>query len=124
MERGIFEQEILPLMQNAMIIRIAEIEVFPEYISDYLSAARNVGVESVRSEPGVICIFPMQMKNDKCQIRIIEIYHNQTAYESHLKTPHFQTYKQSTLHMVKSLKLHDLIPLDALSMSLIFEKMK
>ena len=123
-ERGIFEQEIMPLIQNAMLIRIAEIKVYPEYISDYLSAARNVGTESVRSEPGVVCFFPMQMKEDKCQIRIIEIYHNQAAYESHLKTPHFQTYKQSTLHMVKSLKLHDQIPLDAPSMSLIFEKMK
>lgn len=123
-ERGIFEQEILPLIQNAMIIRIAEIEVYPEYISDYLSAARNVGAESVSREPGVVCIFPMQMKEDKCQIRIIEIYRSQEAYESHLKTPHFLTYKQGTLHMVKSLKLHDHIPLDAPSMNLIFEKMK
>ncbi len=107
-----------------MIVRIAEIEVYPKFLSDYLSAARNVGAESVRREPGVVCIFPMQMKEDSCQIRIIEIYRSQAAYESHLKTPHFLTYKQGTHHMVKSLKLQDQIPLDAPSMSLIFEKMK
>ena len=123
-ERNIFEQEILPKIHKAMIVRIAEIEIYPEFLSDYLSAARNVGAESVRREPGVVCIFPMQMKEDSCQIRIIEIYRSQAAYESHLKTPHFLTYKQGTLHMVKSLKLQDQIPLDAPSMSLIFEKMK
>ena len=52
-ERSIFEQEILPLIeQKTMIVRIAEIEVYPEYLKDYLKAARNVGSESVRKEPG------------------------------------------------------------------------
>ena len=123
-ERNIFEQEILPNIQKAMIVRIAEIEVYPDCLSDYLAAAKNVGAESVRNEPGVVCIFPMQMKDDSCQIRIIEIYRSQAAYENHLKTPHFQTYKQGTLHMVKSLRLNDQIPLDASSMGCIFEKMK
>ena len=122
--RHIFEQDIKPLIQKAMIVRIAEIEVHPEYLADYLTAAKDVGAMSVRREPGVVCIFPMQMEEDSCQIRIVEIYRSKAAYEHHLTTPHFLTYKQSTLHMVKSLKLHDQNPLDAASMSLIFKKME
>ena len=34
-----------------------------------------------------------------------------TAYETHLKTPHFQKYKQGTLEMVKDLELTDTTPL-------------
>lgn len=121
--RDIFNKEIKPLINKSMIVRIAEIEVHPQYLEDYLRAAKNVGAESVKHEPGVICIFPMQMKEDKNQIRIIEIYRSQTAYESHLKTEHFLTYKQGTLHMVKSLRLLDQVPLDADSMGFIFRKM-
>ena len=64
-ERGIFEREILPAIEKkTMIVRIAEIEVYPEYLKDYLEAARTVGAESVRKEPGVVCIFPNQVKDD------------------------------------------------------------
>ena len=123
-ERSIFENEIKPLIeQKAMIVRIAEIEVYPEYLEDYLTAAKNVGAESVKNESGVICIFPNQVKNDETKIRIVEIYRNQEAYLHHLSTPHFQAYKQGTLRMVKSLNLLDIKPLDPDAMGQIFRKM-
>ena len=122
-ERSIFEQEILPVIeQKTMIVRIAEIEVFPEYLKDYLKAARNVGAESVRKESGVICIFPNQVRADETKIRIVEIYRNKEAYQHHLTTPHFQAYKQGTLHMVKSLNLLDIQPLAPDAMQQIFIK--
>ena len=124
-EKGIFENEIKPVIESkTMIVRIAEIEVHPQYLKEYLEAARNVGAESVKKEPGVICIFPNQMTEDENKIRIVEIYRNKEAYEHHLKTDHFQTYKQGTLHMVKSLNLVDLSPLDKEAMPLIFTKTK
>ena len=122
-ERSIFEREILPAIEKkTMIVRIAEIEVYPEYLKDYLKAARTVGAESVRNEPGVVCIFPNQVKDDETKIRIVEIYRNKEAYQHHLSTAHFQTYKQGTLHMVKSLNLLDVKPLDPEAMTAIFTK--
>ena len=50
-------------MTNDLIVRIAEIEVNEGYLEEYLSAAHNVGTKSVKSEEGVICIFPMQVKD-------------------------------------------------------------
>ena len=125
-KRDIFEQEIKPLIDRAtMIVRIAEIEVYPEYLDDYLAAAKNVGSESVKNEPGVICIFPNQLKDDNStKFRIVEIYRDQAAYQHHLTTSHFQAYKQGTLHMVKSLNLLDIKPLDPDVMGLIFRKMQ
>ncbi|MBQ2096789.1 MAG: antibiotic biosynthesis monooxygenase, partial [Bacteroidales bacterium] len=43
-----------------MIVRIAEIEVYPEYLTEYLEFANEVDRLSVEREPGVICLFPMQ----------------------------------------------------------------
>lgn len=108
---------------DEMLIRISEIEVYPEYLDEYLAFARNVGAESVRKEPGVICIYPMVQKRDSCQIRILEIYAGQKAYKEHIASEHFQTYKQGTLHMVKSLDLVDMDPMNPEGMDEIFKKM-
>ena len=94
-ERGIFEHEILPLIeQKSMVVRIAEIEVYPEYLKEYLMAARNVGAESVRKESGVICIFPNQVRTVETKIRIVEIYRWQgglSAPSDHATLPDLQT---------------------------------
>lgn len=107
-----------------MIVRIAEIEVYPQYLEEYLAFANEVDRLSVEREPGVICLFPMQSVEDSTQIRILEIYASDAAYQAHLKTEHFQRYKQGTLHMVKSLKLPTMQPLDPATMPLIFKKKK
>ena len=105
-----------------MIVRIAEIEVYPQYMKEYLAFANEVDRLSIEREPGVICLYPMQSAEDSCQIRILEIYASEEAYQQHLKTPHFQKYKQGTLHMVKDLKLPTMKPLDPETMKLIFKK--
>ena len=107
-----------------MICRLAEIEVYPKYLTEYMSYANEVDRLSVEREPGVVCLFPMQSAEDSTRIRILEIYASEEAYQQHLKTEHFQKYKQGTLHMVKSLKLPTMKPLDPKTMKLIFEKQK
>ena len=107
-----------------MIVRIAEIEVYPQYMKEYLAFANEVDRLSIEREPGVICLYPMQSAEDSCQIRILEIYASDEAYQQHLKTPHFQKYKQGTLHMVKDLKLPTMKPLDPKTMKLIFKKQR
>lgn len=57
-----------------MIVRIAEIQVDPANLDEYLERARTIGADSVANEPGVIAIFPMQDKRNPGQIRILEIY--------------------------------------------------
>ena len=119
----------ITVMANAqtksdMLIRISEIEVYPEYLTEYLTFAKDVGATSVKEEPGVVCIYPMVQQRDSCQIRILEIYRDMAAYKSHIQTAHFQTYKQGTLQMVKKLDLVDMYPLNPDRMNEIFLKLK
>ncbi len=106
-----------------MLIRISEIEIEPNFLDEYNAILKEEAEASVRLEPGVIAIFPMFQKDAITQIRIIEIYANEDAYQSHLQTPHFKYYKTETLNMVKSLKLVDMESLDPETMSTIFQKM-
>ena len=105
-----------------MQVRIAELEILPEWLDAYLEAAGAVGAESVSKEPGVVCIFPMQKKESPTSIRIVEIYRSEEAYKSHLATPHFRKYKEGTPHMIKSLELVPMRPLDESGMKQIFVK--
>ena len=110
--------------QKGMMVRISEIEIDADYLEEYKAILREEAEASVRTEPGVISIFPMYQKENPTQVRILEIYASRQAYESHLKTPHFQKYKTTTLKMVKSLKLVDMDGIDAETMPKIFRKMK
>ena len=106
-----------------MMVRISEIEIVPEFLEEYKQILKTEASASVIKEPGVIAIFPMYQKENPTQVRIIEIYADKASYQNHLKTPHFQHYKTSTLKMVKALKLIDMDGIDFETMPLIFAKM-
>ncbi|WP_240731482.1 putative quinol monooxygenase [Hymenobacter radiodurans] len=106
-----------------MMIRISEIELDPDYLQEYNAILKEESEASVRLEPGVISIYPMYQKDNPTQIRILEMYANRAAYESHLKMPHFLKYKTTTLKMVKALRLIDMEALDPETMPQIFSKL-
>lgn len=104
--------ENIPLRQyGERIVRLAEIEVAPEFLDEYLAFAKEVGETSVKVEPGVLTLFSMQEKENPYKIHILEIYADKEAYQNHLHTAHFKKYKEGTAKMVKSLKLIDTNPL-------------
>ena len=110
--------------EQQMMVRISEIQVDANYLEQYKAILQEEAEASVRLEPGVIAIFPMYQKESDTDFRILEIYAGREAYESHLKTPHFQKYKSATIHMVKSLKLIDMQTIDAKTMNRMFRKMQ
>ncbi|WP_372945881.1 putative quinol monooxygenase [Muriicola sp.] len=107
-----------------MMVRMAEIEVAPEYLEEYLSILKEEAKTSVEVEPGVIVIYPMYQKSHPNQIRLLEIYADKDAYEAHLQTPHFKHYKSATLPMVRSLELVEMEAIDPDAMPTIFRKLK
>lgn len=118
----IFISNIMSAQNKDIMVRISEIEIYPEYLSQYKVIIKEESSASVKLEPGVLAIFPMFQKKDSTQIRILEMYQDQDAYQSHLKTPHFQKYKTTTVEMVKSLKLIDMNTIDPESMKMLFRK--
>lgn len=107
-----------------MIVRISEIEIYPDSLEKYKAILKEEAEASVRLEPGVISIFPMYQETDSTQIRILEIYASREAYQSHVKSPQFQKYKTTTLSMVKSLQLIDMNAIDPKTMKKIFRKLR
>ena len=97
----------LPLREDG-IVRLSRIEVYPEYLDEYLGFAAEVGTVSLQTEPGVLTMYALQDKTNPCKITILETYTN----NSHNASAHFQKYKHGTLHMVKSLSLDDQTPLN------------
>ena len=103
--------EKLP-MQSDGIVRLSKIEIYPEYVEEYMKFAIEVGEISLRTEPGVLTMYAVREKDNPCNVTILETYSSQEAYQQHIASKHFQKYKQGTLHMVKSLVLSDQIPLN------------
>ena len=102
----------LPLREyGERIVRLAQIEIYPEKRAEYLNFAKEVGTVSMATEPGVIGLFSMQDKADPCKVYILEVYADREAYQAHLKTAHFKKYKEGTADMVKSLQLIDTNPM-------------
>ena len=99
------------------IVRLAQIEVYPEWLEEYLGYAKEVGTVSMASEPGVIGLFSMQDKANPCKVYILEVYADREAYQAHLQTAHFKKDKEGTADMVKSLQLIDTNPMVAATLN-------
>lgn len=118
------DQPMLPVIRHDLIIRICEIEIFPEHLEQYKTILKEEAAASLAKEPGVITIFPLFQKEQPTQARIVEIYADKAAYQAHLQTPHFEKYKTTTVKMVKDLKLVDMESLDKETMRSIFRKLQ
>ena len=99
-------------MQADGIVRLSKIQVNPDYLDEYMEYAVEVGTTSLKTEPGVLTMYAVADKENPCNITILETYSSQEAYKSHIESEHFQKYKQGTLHMVDSLLLDDVTPLN------------
>lgn len=100
-------------MQADGIVRLSRIEVYPEYLKEYMEYAKEVGEVSLRTEPGVLTMYAVGEKENPCIVTILETYASQEAYKKHIASAHFQKYKQGTMKMVKDLKLTDQTPLNS-----------
>ena len=93
------------------MVRLSKITVDRERLAEYNAYLKEEIEASMRLEPGVLLLYAMAEKDHPNEVTILEIYADETAYKSHIETPHFQKYKQGTLDMVKHLELIDTIPL-------------
>src|SRR5690242_17437106 len=96
---------------GAPLVRIAELEIDPTQLDAYKLALKEEIETSIRVEPGVLTLYAVSLKEHPEQIRLFEFYKDAAAYESHLQSPHFTTYKRRTQQMVKVLKLIETEPI-------------
>ena len=56
------------------IVRLSKIEVYPEFLDEYIKYATEVGEISLRTEPGVLTMYAVGEKENPCKITILETY--------------------------------------------------
>ena len=93
------------------IVRIAELEIYPDHLDAYKTALKEEITASIRTEPGVLTLYAVSVKGHPEQIRLFEIYRDAASYQAHLQSPHFKKYKEQTQQMVKSLTLLETDPI-------------
>jgi len=92
-------------------VRIAELEIDPAQLDAYKLALKEEIETSIRVEPGVLTLYAVSLKEHPEQIRLFETYRDAAAYQSHINSPHFKTYKTRTQPMVKLLRLVETEPI-------------
>lgn len=53
------------------IVRLSKIEVYPQYLDEYMKYATEVGEVSLRTEPGVLTMYAVGEKENPCKITIL-----------------------------------------------------
>jgi 4-carboxymuconolactone decarboxylase len=93
------------------MVRIAKIVVDSSNVEEYKAILKEEAEQSVELEPGVLTIYAVSEIENPTHFTILEIYADSSAYQAHLKAPHFIKYKTATKDMVKSLELIEADPL-------------
>ena len=62
------------------IVRLSKIEVYPQYLDEYIKYVTEVGEVSLRTEPGVLTMYAVGEKENPCQITILETYAGDAAH--------------------------------------------
>lgn len=96
---------------SELIVRMAELEIDPAWLDSYTALLAEQIEASVKTEPGVLMLYALSVKYSPAQIRILEVYADQPAYEAHLRAPHFLKYQTLTAAMVRSLRLVETDPI-------------
>ncbi|WP_395334497.1 antibiotic biosynthesis monooxygenase family protein [Novosphingobium sp. BL-8H] len=104
-------REPVDLDLGPAMVRMAELEIDPAQLDAYKTILAEEQEASVRSEPGVIMLHSVAIAEDPTKIRLLEVYASKSAYQSHIRSPHFLKYKTSTEKMVRSLRLVDMTPI-------------
>jgi uncharacterized protein (DUF1330 family)/quinol monooxygenase YgiN len=93
--------------RDGRYIRLAELEIEPSQMAQFTAAINEGIAAAVRTEPGVLVLYAVTEKDRPNHVRVFEMYTSAAAYQSHLVTPHFVKFRDSTLSMVRSRTLLD-----------------
>jgi quinol monooxygenase YgiN len=86
----------LNAQNSTKMYRIAKIKADVNQLEHYKVALKEQMSSAIKLEPSVLSNNVVADKNDASLIPIMEIYANLEAYQSHILTPHFKKYMETT----------------------------
>ena len=96
--------------QAAPIIRIFEMQIRPESVQKFTELGKNNIRQSVNTEQGVLGMYVMTDKTDPNKFYVVEAYADETAYQAHRASPHFQAWLNGEKEMIVSRKMIETNP--------------
>jgi quinol monooxygenase YgiN len=94
----------------APLVRIAELEIDPAQLEAYKIAVKEEMDISIRTEPGVLGLYAVALKDRPTSLRFFEIYADEAGYRAHIASAHFRRYFETTKGMITSRKLIETEP--------------
>jgi quinol monooxygenase YgiN len=95
---------------NMPFVRLADLRVNPAQLATFKAAAVRHAEATMRDERGALALHAIAEKDRPENIRVLEIYVDDAAYEAHLRTPHFRQFRASTEAITTSRALFDTVP--------------
>ncbi|RON99628.1 antibiotic biosynthesis monooxygenase [Pseudomonas moraviensis] len=108
---GLLAGQALAAEDNGLVVRIAQLEIDPAQVAAYQAAVKEEISESTRVEPGVISIYAVAEVDRPNWFHFFEIYASDSAYRSHIESPHFKKYAVTTKSMILSKRLIETTPI-------------
>ena len=109
---GLLAGQALAAEENGLVVRIAQLEIDPAQVAAYQAAVKEEISESTRIEPGVISIYAVAEVDRPNWFHFFEIYASDSAYRSHIESPHFKKYAVTTKSMILSKRLIETTPIE------------
>ncbi len=109
---GLLAGQALAAEDNGLVVRIAQLEIDPAQVAAYQAAVKEEISESTRVEPGVISIYAVAEVDRPNWFHFFEIYASDSAYRSHIESPHFKKYAVTTKSMILSKRLIETTPIE------------
>ncbi|MFJ4494622.1 putative quinol monooxygenase [Pseudomonas glycinis] len=109
---GLLAGQALAAEENGLVVRVAQLEIDPAQVAAYQAAVREEIAESTRIEPGVISIYAVAEVDRPNWFHFFEIYASDSAYRSHIESPHFKKYAVATKSMILSKRLIETTPIE------------
>lgn len=93
------------------LTNLAMVEVKPQYNADFKRIVSQEMAQSLKAENSVLAMYAATYKNQPNKWLFFEIYADDTAYQTHRQTPHFQAYLKDTAAMLESKNFRTIQPL-------------
>jgi quinol monooxygenase YgiN len=91
-------------------VRLAELDVVASQLDEFTAAAKLHLQAALATEPGILALHAVTLKDEPTRVRVLEVYADVEAYRTHLETPHFKQFVADTRHMIVERKLLDTVP--------------
>ncbi len=82
-------------MSTPALVVIAEFQVKPGKMPDFLAAARDDARHSVADEPGCRQFDVICPEGSDDTVVFYEVYDSRAAFDAHLQTPHLKRFQQA-----------------------------